>query len=198
LWLAFSIACDLGGGQTQTAAGEDSENIPKSSATSGWQALLALAAIFANVLWLGFELPRWPTDHSSAWRKLDALIASHREVYTAPHLSHLLHRHGLPFYDSGQTEFVPFVFQGNSMRIAGPYLEKAKAFLEDIRQKIVHRQFDLVLTCRGWSPLLPVDDLESNYVSQGLLPAPMAFGYWMDPYPLEVWIPRAAAGSAAP
>ena len=156
---------------------------------SRWQSVWLLV-LLANIMWLGFQAPKWPQDQSGAWSDLDRLIASHRHVFTAPHLSHLLVRHGLPAYDSGQTEYVLCAFKNNPARVVSEYYQRTQAFFEDIQTKVVNEQFDLVLVCRRLGPLIPWGDLETHYVCKGPLPAPMAFGYWVDSYPLEAWVPR--------
>ena len=159
------------------------------SQRSRWQGAILLA-LLANILWLGIQQPPWPKNHSAAWEDLDKLIASHRRVFAAPHLSHLLLRHGLPVYDAGQTEYAPYAFQQNPARVAERYEQRTRAFLRDIRDKVVNEQFDLILVCRGWSRLVPRQYLQAHYVCRGQLQAPMAFGYWMEPYPLEMWVPK--------
>lgn len=154
-----------------------------------------LLLLLANMVWLGVQRPPWPKDHSAAWADLERLIASHRQVFAAPHLSHLLSRHGLPVYDAGQTEYARFALQQNPARVVEKYLQRTRAFHQDIRNKVVNEQFDLVLVCRGWAPLIPRQHLKAHYVCKGQLQAPMTFGYWMDPYPLEMWVPISQLGA---
>jgi len=70
------------------------------------------------------------------------------------------------------------------------YYQRTWALFEDIQTQLVNEQFDLVLVCRGLGPLMPWEDLQAHYVCAGPLPAPMTFGYWLDSYPLEAWVPR--------
>ena len=162
---------------------------------SRWQ-WLWLLLLLANIVWLASQRPKWPQDHSAAWADLDRLVARQREVLAAPHLSHLLARHGLRVYDSGQTESALYVFQQDPTPLMEKYMQRTQAFLADIRNKVVNEQFDLVLFCHGWwSPLIPLQDLQDHYVYQRTLSAPMTFGYWVDPYPLEAWVPRSRSGA---
>ena len=160
-----------------------------------WQ-WACLAVLLANLVWLGAQRPAMPKDQSAAWGCLDRLIAAHRQVFAAPHLSHLLARHGQRVYDAGQTEHAWEAYWRSPARVAEKYRQRTEAFLADIRNKVVNEQFDLVLVCRGWAPLMPWEDLQVHYVCQGPVSAPMTFGYWMDPYPLEMWIPASQAGRA--
>ena len=160
-----------------------------------WQGA-CLLVLLANMVWLGVQRPPWPKDQSAAWRNLEKLIASHRQVFAAPHLSHLLLRHGLPVYDSGQTEYALFAFRQNPARVVENYRQRTQAFLQEIQNKLVNEQFDLVLVCRGYAPLIFWEDLQAHYVCQGQLQAPMTFGYWMDPFPLEMWVPVSRPGAS--
>ena len=117
-------------------------------------------------------------------------------MFAVPNLSHLLARHGQPVYDAGQTEYALAAFQNNRTRVAEKYHQRTQAFLEDIRNKVVNEQFDLVLVCRGWSFLIRRADLQAHYVCKGPLPTPMTFDYWMDPYPLEMWVPVSQPGAS--
>jgi hypothetical protein len=159
-----------------------------------WQ-WLWLLLLLANMVWLGARRAQRPTDQSEAWGDLERLIASHRHVFAAPHLSHLLLRHGLPVYDSGQTECALDALQNNPARVAEKYRQRTQAFLQDIQNKVVNEQFDLVLVCRAWTSLMPWADLQAHYLCKGRLSAPMTFGYWMDPYPLEMWVPVSRLGA---
>ncbi len=160
-----------------------------------WQ-WACLLLVLANTVWLGLHRAPWPKDHSVAWQDLDRLIASQRHVFTAPHLSHLLARHGLPVYDSGQTEYALFALHQNPTRVVEKYLQATQAFLKDIHDRITNEQFDVMLICRGWSPLVLWEDVQAHYVCQGQLQAPMTFGYWMDPFPLEMWVPVSRLGAS--
>jgi hypothetical protein len=171
--------------------------MPLAAQKGRWQQA-CLLILLTNMVWLGIQRPSWPKDHAAAWRELEGLIASHRQVFAAPHLSHLLARHGLPVYDTGQTQYALFGLQQNPTRVAENYRQRTEGFLQEVENKLVGEQFDLVLICRGYSPLMPWDDLEAHYVCHGQLQAPMTFGYWMDPYPLEVWVPRSQITSPGP
>jgi hypothetical protein len=161
------------------------------SRTGFWQQA-RLLVLLANIVWLGVQRPAWPNDQSAAWRNLERLITLHQRVFTSAHLSHLLWRHGLPVYDSGQTEYSLVAFRQNPARVAGSYLQRTHAFLQDIQNKLVNEDFELVLVCRGYAPFFQWDNLKAHYVFQGELPAPMAFGYWIAPYPVEMWVPASA------
>ena len=158
-----------------------------------WQAA-CLLVLLANLAWLGARLPPWPKDHSVEWANLDRLIASHRRVFAAPHLSHLLSQHGLPVYDAGQTEYALFARRQNPARAAENYWQRTQAFLQDIQNQVIKEQFDLVLVCHGYSPLVQWEQLQAHYVCKGQVPAPMAFGYWIDDHPLEAWVPVSRPG----
>jgi len=70
-----------------------------------------------------------------------------------------------------------------------------------IHDRIANEQFDVMLICRGWLPLVLWEDIQAHYVCQGGLQAPITFGYWIDPFPLEMWVPvsrRGASGGATP
>jgi hypothetical protein len=173
LWLAFALASRKG----------------------RWQAAW-LVVLLANIVWLGAKLPPWPKDHSAEWADADRLIASHQRVFAAPHLSHLLARHGMTVYDAGHTEYARFACRGNPLEVAKEYQQRLWAFLQDIDNQVVNEKFDLVLVCHGYSPFVPWDHLQAHYVCKGPVSAPMTFGYWLDGLPLEMWVPASHAGAA--
>ena len=175
-----------------------------------WQAMLlagqkgrwqgaCLLVLLANMVWLGVQRPHWPKDQSPAWRKLEGLIASHQHVFAAPHLSHLLARHGLPVSDAGTTQYALYAFRQNPARVVENYRQRTLAFLQDIDNQLVNEQFDLVLVCHSYSPLIQREHLQAHYLCKGQLSAPMTFGYWLDSCPLEMWVPvsRPAASDGA-
>lgn len=170
LWLALKLASRKGRWQTV------------------WLLLLA-----ANIAWLGSRLTPWPKDHSAQWADVEKLVASHRQVFGAAPVSHLLARHGMAVYDTGQTEYARFACWNNPLHIAENYRQRFQAFLQDINDGIMHERFDLVLVCHGYSPLVDWDHLQAHYLCKGPVAAPMSFGYWVEANPLEMWVPRSHA-----
>jgi hypothetical protein len=159
-----------------------------------WQGI-CLLVLLANIVWLGAGRAPWPKDHADEWAAVDRLIASHRQVFAAAPLSHLLARHGMTVYDTGQTEYARFACWKNPLPVAKAYGKRVQAFLQDVDQRIVREQFDLVLVCRTYSPLVEWEHLQAHYVCKGPVAAPMIFGYWIDDHPLEAWVPMHAGTS---
>jgi len=151
----------------------------------------ATLLLLANIVYQGSNAAPLPRDESKAWHELDTMIASHSQVFTSPHLSHLLWRHGRRVYDAGHTDYIAGVLAlaGTTGPVGDEYVARCHALLGEIQDKIRSEEFDLILICRGWSPLIPADDLKEHYTSKGIIPAPMTFGYWMALFPLEIWVP---------
>jgi hypothetical protein len=149
-----------------------------------------MVGVFANLLL--YFLLAWPLpeDHSAEWRNVERQIAAHTNVFAAPHVSHFLWRKGAPIYDTGHTEGLLGAFNKNLTRVSAAYNAKTDAFLHDLQSKVRNKDFDLVLVCHGYAPLFSMRELEQQYICIGPQPAPMTFGYWIDPYPLEAWVPR--------
>ena len=81
------------------------------------------------------------------------------------------------------------------MSVVPEYRQRNEAWLEDIHNKVVNQDFDLVLVCRDYTGLVAQQDLLSHYICQGEIPAPITFDCYM-PYPLEMWVPVSQAGPA--
>jgi hypothetical protein len=148
-------------------------------------------AILGNILWFAVWASPLPKDHSAEWQQLERRIDMYTNVFAAPHVSHLLWRKGAPVYDTGHTEGLLGAFDRNFTPASDAYRARTDAFLMDIRSKVQNKEFDMVIVCRGWAPLLPLEELNARYVRLDPRPAaPMAFDYWLDSYPLEIWVPR--------
>jgi hypothetical protein len=161
-----------------------------------WPAVLL---IVANVCWLSVKTPRLPGDYATQWRALDQQVASHTNVFNAPHLAHILVKQNRPVYDTGQTECYPLATRKNFMAIAAAYEQKGKAYREKMTEDIRQQKFDLIAISPGISFLLPLRELRNHYLLEDTLAAPMAFdAYPMDTFPVDIWIPKKSGPGTSP
>ncbi len=152
-----------------------------------WPVTLAL---LGNIFCFAVLAPPLPEDHSAEWRQLGRRIEMYTNVFAAPHVSHLLWQKGAPVYDTGHTEGLLGAFDRNFTPASKAYRARADALVSDIRSKVQNKEFDMVIVCHGWSPLLPMEELKQRYTYVGPQAAPMTFDYWLKPHPLEIWVPR--------
>jgi hypothetical protein len=146
--------------------------------------------LLGNILSFAVLASPLPEDHSAEWRQLERRMALYTNVFAAPHVSHFLWRNGAPVYDNGHTEGLLGAFDRNITPVSNAYRARTDAFLLDIRSKVQNKEFDMIIACRGWAPLLPAEELKQHYTYIGLQAAPMTFDYWLKPHPLEVWVLR--------
>jgi hypothetical protein len=152
-----------------------------------WPVTLAL---LGNILWFAVSAAPLPADHSAEWRQLERRMEMYTNVFAAPHVSHFLWRKGAPVYDNGHTEGLLGAFKRDFTPVNKAYQARTEAFLLDIHSKVQKKEFDLIIVCHGWAPLLPMDAVKQRYTYIGSQAAPMTFDYWLKPHPLEVWVLR--------
>ncbi len=131
-----------------------------------------------------------PMDQN--WRDVERLISTHKDILNSPLIAPLLVEHGLPVYDNGLSEYfkkggyrdndLVRMFSKGDPRIIMRYY----VFMNEVREKIKRREFDLVMIVFDYSPLVP-GELKDYYrpVGQMELKAP-AIGAWR----MTVWVPN--------
>lgn len=153
--------------------------------------LWALLVLVVNLCWWNLQTPARPGDYSREWAVLEKALASHRDVFHAPNLVHLILRQGKPLYDSGQTEYFRLATRRNPTRIATAYQERGLDYRREVEDKIRRQQFDLIAVTPGRHFLLPLRELHEHYRLEECVPAPMAFdSYPVDTFPIDLWIPK--------
>ncbi len=127
------------------------------------------------------------------WRKVEELIATHKDILNSPLIAPLLVQHHRPVYDNGLSEYFKKggyretalirLFSKGDPRIILRYY----AFLNEMKDKIRRREFDLVMIVFDYSPLVP-GELKEYYRPLGSLRlnTPAIYGSWL----LTFWVPN--------
>ncbi|MEI6437680.1 MAG: hypothetical protein WCO69_02890 [Candidatus Omnitrophota bacterium] len=127
------------------------------------------------------------------WSHAAQLIASHKDILNTPLIAPLLVERGLPVYDNGLSEYfkkgayrdsdlIRHFSKGDPRIIMRHY-----AFLNEVKEKIKARAFDLVMIVYDYAPLVP-GELTGFYhpVGQIMLPVPALGTSWR----VIVWVPN--------
>ena len=152
---------------------------------------LSILLITANLAFLSGRTPRLPGDFKKEWAVIEELLADKKDVFTAPHLAHILATQNKPVYDAGMTEYYRAALGRNPLSISSAYRERVKTYREEVADKVAQQRFELVVVTPGLTPALSLAELRKHYVLQDTLPAPMTFDLFpIDTYPVDVWVPR--------
>ncbi|MBF0595105.1 MAG: hypothetical protein HQL22_09065 [Candidatus Omnitrophica bacterium] len=132
-----------------------------------------------------------PADEG--WRSVRDLISTHKDILNSPLIAPLLVQQNKPVYDNGLSEYfkqggyrdndLVKIFSKGDPRIIMRYYY----FMNEVREKIKRREFDLVLIVQDYAPLVP-GELTQFYrpVGKIMLSTPAICAS----FPLTVWVPN--------
>jgi len=139
---------------------------------------------------LEFETPKYDFDKSeSCFKQVDELIKKSKNVLNSPENVSIMIQENKPVYNSGLSE----TFSGKNNKssiLAGVtkgVSERMKKFQEEIDEKIIRKEFDLILlTKTNYSFFVNRDLLRQNYDLTGSICAPFIY---FEPE-VETWVPK--------
>jgi hypothetical protein len=127
------------------------------------------------------------------WTQVKAMIASHKDILNSPLIAPLLVELNRPVYDNGLSEYfkkggyretplVEMLSKGDPRIIVRYY-----AFMNEMKEKIRQRKFDLVLIAFDYAPLVP-GEIKDYYRMLGMvnLKTPPIMGAWN----ITIWVPN--------
>lgn len=161
-------------------------------------AYILLIPGMAFTVWRSYEaLPVNQKCDLAGWQKIEALVASHKNILNSPAIVPLLLEYNRPLYNNGQTEYFRYAyFKRNCEKVLQPFLPAddiiRKRYSDHklmIEQALARKEFDLVVSTRFM--LYSLDTLRKYYkqIDSVVLDMPQGRQQW----DTSIWAPKDAA-----